>query len=233
MKKMHQLAAAMVGGALAATSQGQVSFVSQDRSITAIAVAGGTDTQTLAAPGFGLFDEEVTASIFVAPIASGFGVARQTSSFVSQISPTPVVTASVSGFVQGTGSGSSIPGGGSGRSSTELVFTVGRDTAWDLTSDYFTGSPLGGYINTVMLERLLPTPAILADHSDFGVVDRFSSGVLTPGTYRFVADFYAFGGPLQTTVNFDVDLRVLDIPAPSSAALVAVCVLGGWRRVRR
>lgn len=213
MLKMHVVVVAL--GAVGGVAFGQVGFVSQARSILASATAGGNSQQSLAAPDFGLFDESVTASRSVPQGAIGFATARQRSQFLVQVAPTPIVTADISGFAQGWGSGG---GGGSANSNTQLVFTLGRDTNWDLRSAYFNGDFLGGYINTVTLERLTPNPAVLADHSDFGVVNRFSQGTAPAGTYRFIANFLAFGGPQGTTVNFDIDLRLFDVPSPATFA---------------
>lgn len=220
---------------VAGSARGQVGFVSQSREVTASATAGTTVTETLTATGFSLFDQMVTAENSVPFVSSGFGSARQRSSFENVALPGgPAVAVDVTGRVQGTGSGGPPSGGGSGFSRTELTFTIGRDTPWELISAYSTGDSLGGYINTVTLERLSPVASVLANHSDFGVVNRLDSGTLTPGTYKFTANFRAFGGPQGTVTNFNIDLVLRDIPAPMTGVIgLAGAVWGVGRRRAR
>lgn len=230
---MRNIICGIVALAAAAGSvHGQVEFVSQAREVTASATAGSTVTESLAATGFSLFDQMVTADNSIPFVSSGFGSARQRSSFDNVILPGgPAVSVDVSGRVQGTGGGGPPSGGGSGFSRTELVFTIGRDTPWELISAYATGDFLGGYFNTVKLERLSPTSTLIADHSDFGVVNRQDSGTLTPGVYKFTANFRAFGGPQGTVTNFNIDMVLHDVPAPTSG--IVGLAGAAWGVVRR
>ncbi|MDX2114504.1 MAG: hypothetical protein SFZ24_02630 [Planctomycetota bacterium] len=209
----------------------QITLVEQTRSVTARATAGSTVTNSRSATDFLLFNESVSAENSIPFVSSGFATARQRSSF--DFAPGPALTADVTGFVQGTGSGGPPPGGGTGTSTTELTFTLAGPTDWQLRSSYFTGSPQGGYFNTVKLERLGPNPAVLADHSGFGVINLLTGGSTTPGTYKFTANFSAFGGPTATTVTFDIDLSLVQIPAPSAAALLAMLPMTTRRRRAR
>lgn len=207
---------------LAPAAFGQVSYVSQTRSITALA---GGDSHTLSAPGFNVFNEEVSASA-EAPFGSASAGARQNST----LGPS-VITA------QGLASaGGSTRLSGSASSNVDVTFDL-LSASDVVLSGTLTVSIFTSNAAYVQLERVGGPVLIRYDETsgdpwfvDFTGANAFHAS-LGAGRYRLLAHVGAFGAGSSDTKRFDITLS--GIPTPGSATLIAFAGLAAARRRRR
>ena len=207
----HRIVALTAGMlSLASPARAGFTYIAQTRSITANAVSGGvTDSHSLSATTFDVFDASVSAQAFNPDTGfSGFGGATQ----LSRLDPLQVVAiGSWSGHRDGQ---TGFPSGG-GTSSFDITFTL------DQAADFrFEAS---GVINVAFV--YVSAPGDWLHIRANGIY----TGTLIPGTYMMGGSTSGSAGFPAGSSSFTMNLT---IPSPGSATVLAAGFLCIGRRRR-
>ena len=183
------------------------------------------DGDLVSAPDFGLFDMNIGGSAFT-NAGSGSGSASQ----VSIIGDDSIMA---SGVASGAGDGG-FGGSGSGFGSSNFSVTFDLMQAVDYTMSWSIGAFGIGNNGIAGVSLVGPGGTVISSEVDNSSDDDMAMGTLMPGQYTISAwaGGSGFGDEFFISSSSDgsFDLNFSVVPAPSTAALLAV---GGISAIRR
>jgi hypothetical protein len=198
---------AIACAAFTAATCAQIDYVSQDRYVH---VYANGPTQTITAPDFGEFDENL---IFTHEYGTPDGGTATITGVAAQHSILDPWSITVTGDAEGTDGPPAGSSSSSGTTHFEVVFTITDSVPFTLTGHLLTVDDMGGGMGVAYYSLTGPSLNLAYDDPyGLGFNHAFDeAGILEPGEYTFI--MHGYGGYGYLLYAFELDFQLEAPPA--------------------